>query len=62
MAGASLRGWCIEADTVFAVKKSPVVDFDEVDHQALAEKWNVGKVPFRHTDFDNMMRPIAASG
>jgi hypothetical protein len=42
--------------------KSLVVDFEEVDHQALAEKWNVGKVPFRHADFDIIMQPIAASG
>jgi hydroxyquinol 1,2-dioxygenase len=47
----------IESDTVFAVKKSLVVDFKEVDDQALAEKWNVGKVPFRHADFDIIMQP-----
>ena len=31
----------IESDTVFAVKKSLVVDFDEVTDPALAEKWKV---------------------
>jgi hypothetical protein len=47
----------IESDTVFAVKKSLVVDFEEVDDPALAEKWNVGQVPFRHADFDIIMQP-----
>jgi protocatechuate 3,4-dioxygenase beta subunit len=47
----------IESDTVFAVKKSLVVDFEEVDDPALAETWNVGKVPFRHADFDIIMQP-----
>jgi hydroxyquinol 1,2-dioxygenase len=47
----------IESDTVFAVKKSLVVDFEEVDDPALAEKWHVGKVPFRHADFDIIMQP-----
>ena len=47
----------IESDTVFAVKKSLVVDFEEVDDPALAEQWNVGKVPFRHADFDIVMQP-----
>src|ERR1700722_9597204 len=47
----------IESDTVFAVKKSLVVDFEEVNDPALAEKWNVGKVPFRHADFDIIMQP-----
>ena len=49
----------IESDTVFAVKKSLVVDFEEVDDPALAEKWNVGQVPFRHADFDIIMQPGA---
>jgi hydroxyquinol 1,2-dioxygenase len=47
----------IESDTVFAVKKSLVADFEEVNDEALAEKWNVGKVPFRHADFDIIMQP-----
>jgi protocatechuate 3,4-dioxygenase beta subunit len=46
----------IESDTVFAVKKSLVVDFDEVTDPAQAEKWQV-KVPFLHADFDIMMQP-----
>jgi hydroxyquinol 1,2-dioxygenase len=49
----------IESDTVFAVKKSLVVDFEEVTDEALAEKWNVGQVPFRHADFDIIMQPSA---
>jgi catechol 1,2-dioxygenase len=49
----------IESDTVFAVKKSLVVSFDEVTDPALAEKWNVGQVPFRHADFDIVMQPGA---
>ena len=47
----------IESDTVFAVKKSLVEDFEEVTDPALAEKWNVGQVPFRHADFDIIMQP-----
>lgn len=49
----------IESDTVFAVKKSLVVDFDEVTDPALAEKWHVGTVPFRHADVDIVMQPAA---
>jgi hydroxyquinol 1,2-dioxygenase len=49
----------IESDTVFAVKKSLVEDFEEVTDEALAEKWNVGQVPFRHADFDIIMQPNA---
>jgi len=47
----------IESDTVFAVKKSLVADFEEVTDPALAEKWKVGKVPFRHADFEIIMQP-----
>ena len=47
----------IESDTVFAVKKSLVVDFEEVTDEALAAKWHVGQVPFRHADFDIIMQP-----
>jgi catechol 1,2-dioxygenase len=47
----------IESDTVFAVKKSLVVDFDEVTDLALARKWRVSRVPFRHADFDIVMQP-----
>jgi hypothetical protein len=47
----------IESDTVFAVKKSLVVEFEEVSDPALAEKWQVGSVPFRHADFDIIMVP-----
>jgi hydroxyquinol 1,2-dioxygenase len=47
----------IESDTVFAVKKSLVVDFKEITDPALAEKWNVGKTPFRRADFDIIMQP-----
>jgi hydroxyquinol 1,2-dioxygenase len=46
----------IESDTVFAVKKSLVVDFTEVDDPAQAEKWQV-KAPFRRADFDIVMQP-----
>lgn len=47
----------IESDTVFAVKKSLVVDFEEVTDQAQADKWHTGKVPFRHADLDIIMQP-----
>jgi catechol 1,2-dioxygenase len=47
----------IESDTVFAVKKSLVADFDEVTDEAQTRKWNVGKAPFRHADFDIVMQP-----
>jgi hydroxyquinol 1,2-dioxygenase len=46
----------IESDTVFAVKKSLVVDFTEVTDEAQAEKWGV-KAPFRHANFDIIMQP-----
>jgi catechol 1,2-dioxygenase len=49
----------IESDTVFAVKKSLVADFAEVTDPAVAERWNVGKVPFRHADFEIIMQPGA---
>jgi hydroxyquinol 1,2-dioxygenase len=47
----------IESDTVFAVKKSLVVDFTEVTGPEAAAKWHVGKVPFRHADFEIVMQP-----
>jgi hydroxyquinol 1,2-dioxygenase len=47
----------IESDTVFAVKKSLVVDFEEVTDQAQADKWHAGRVPFRHADIDIIMQP-----
>jgi hydroxyquinol 1,2-dioxygenase len=47
----------IESDTVFAVKKSLVVDFEEVTDPARAEEWKVGTVPFRHADFEIIMQP-----
>ncbi|MGH3281578.1 MAG: intradiol ring-cleavage dioxygenase [Trebonia sp.] len=47
----------IESDTVFAVKKSLVVDFKEVTDAAEAEKWNIDRAPFRHADFDIVMQP-----
>jgi protocatechuate 3,4-dioxygenase beta subunit len=46
----------IESDAVFAVKKSLVVDFEEVTDPAAGEKWNV-PVPFRHADFEIVMQP-----
>jgi catechol 1,2-dioxygenase len=46
----------IESDTVFAVKKSLVVDFTEEDDPALARNWDV-PVPFRHADFEIIMQP-----
>jgi catechol 1,2-dioxygenase len=48
----------IESDTVFAVKKSLVVDFTEVTDAEAGEKWNV-PVPFRHADFTVIMQPGA---
>jgi catechol 1,2-dioxygenase len=48
----------IESDTVFAVKKSLVVDFNEVTDPALAERWGV-QVPFVHADVDIVMQPAA---
>jgi hydroxyquinol 1,2-dioxygenase len=47
----------IESDTVFAVKKSLVADFEEVTDPALAEEWKVAVVPFRHADFEIIMQP-----
>jgi hydroxyquinol 1,2-dioxygenase len=47
----------IESDTVFAAKKSLVVDFTEVTDPEAAAKWHVGKVPFRHADFEIVMQP-----
>jgi hydroxyquinol 1,2-dioxygenase len=47
----------IESDTVFAVKKSLVVDFAEESDPALARQWQVRTVPFRHADFDVVMQP-----
>jgi hydroxyquinol 1,2-dioxygenase len=47
----------IESDTVFAVKKSLVVDFTEENDPALASQWGVRGVPFRHADFDIVMQP-----
>jgi len=46
----------IESDTVFAVKKSLVVDFTEVTDAESANKWHV-PVPFRHADFTIIMQP-----
>jgi hydroxyquinol 1,2-dioxygenase len=48
----------IESDTVFAVKKSLVVDFAEEDDPALARQWDV-PVPFRHADFEFIMQPAS---
>ncbi|HEY0935700.1 MAG TPA: intradiol ring-cleavage dioxygenase [Trebonia sp.] len=48
----------IESDTVFAVKKSLVVDFKAVTDTAEAEKYQV-KAPFRHADFDIVLQPGA---
>jgi hydroxyquinol 1,2-dioxygenase len=49
----------IESDTVFAVKKSLVVDFTEVTDPGAAAKWNV-PVPARHADFKIIMQPEPA--
>ncbi len=46
----------IESDTVFAVKKSLVVDFVAEDAPALAGQWDV-PVPFRHADVEIIMQP-----
>jgi hydroxyquinol 1,2-dioxygenase len=46
----------IESDTVFAVKKSLVVDFTEVTDAEAAANWDV-PVPFRHADFTVIMQP-----
>jgi len=48
----------IESDTVFAVKKSLVVDFDLVESEDLATRFNV-PVPFRHADFEVIMQPAS---
>ena len=48
----------IESDTVFAVKKSLVVDFDLVESEDLAKRFNV-PVPFRHADFEIIMQPAS---
>ena len=48
----------IESDTVFAVKKSLVVDFKEVTDAEQGKKWDV-PVPFRHADFEIVMQPGA---
>lgn len=48
----------IESDTVFAVKKSLVVDFAPVSDPALAGKWGMS-VPFRHADFTVTMQPAS---
>jgi protocatechuate 3,4-dioxygenase beta subunit len=46
----------IESDTVFAVKKSLVIDFDLVEDAEQARQWNV-PVPFRHADLEIIMQP-----
>jgi hydroxyquinol 1,2-dioxygenase len=46
----------IESDAVFAVKKSLVADFEEVNDPAAGERWNI-PVPFRHADFEIIMQP-----
>jgi hydroxyquinol 1,2-dioxygenase len=46
----------IESDTVFAVKKSLLVDFNEVTDPALAAKWHV-PVPFRQANFEIVLQP-----
>jgi hypothetical protein len=46
----------IESDTVFAVKKSLVVDFVPVDDPEQASKWGV-PAPFRHADVEIIMQP-----
>jgi hydroxyquinol 1,2-dioxygenase len=46
----------IESDTVFAVKKSLVEDFEEITDPAAAAKWGV-PAPFRHADFDIVLQP-----
>jgi hydroxyquinol 1,2-dioxygenase len=49
----------IESDTVFAVKKSLVADFDLVEDPERARRWDV-PVPFRHADFEIIMQPAAS--
>lgn len=46
----------IESDTVFAVKKSLVADFEEITDPEAAATWGV-PVPFRHADFDIVLQP-----
>jgi hydroxyquinol 1,2-dioxygenase len=46
----------IESDTVFAVKKSLLVDFNEVTDPALAAKWHTA-APFRHANFEIVLQP-----
>jgi catechol 1,2-dioxygenase len=47
----------IDSDAVFAVKKSLVAEFEEVTDPALAQRWRVGQVPFRHANFDIVLQP-----
>jgi hydroxyquinol 1,2-dioxygenase len=46
----------IESDTVFAVKRSLVVDFEPVDDPEQAAKWGV-PVSFRHANFEIVLQP-----
>jgi hypothetical protein len=39
------------------VKKSLVAGFEEVNDPDAAAKWNVGRVPFRHADFEIVLQP-----
>jgi catechol 1,2-dioxygenase len=48
----------IESDTVFAVKKSLVENFDEITDPEAGAKWGV-PVPFRHAGFDIVLQPGA---
>lgn len=48
----------IESDTVFAAKKSLIVDFGPIEDPAQAEKWNV-PADARHAHFDIVMSPEA---
>jgi catechol 1,2-dioxygenase len=46
----------IESDTVFAVKKSLVVDFEEITDESEAHRCGV-KAPFRRASFDFVLQP-----
>ena len=50
----------LESDAVFAVKKSLVQDFAEVDDPERAERYGVAN-PFRHARFNLVLQPVWAS-
>ncbi|MEQ3552693.1 dioxygenase [Pseudonocardia nematodicida] len=49
----------IDSDAVFAVKKSLIVDFDELDDPRAAQRYGVD-VPFRRARYDIVLNPLSA--